>query len=106
MPGKKSIAPVVILMVTTVSACTDRPTAPAERRAGNLDVVVSSDASPQTVRELAAARGIVPLPPKPKVRRSLVLLGQALAFDKVLSGNRDISCMTCHLPQLQQGRRV
>ena len=24
-------------------------------------------------------------------------LGQALAFDKVLSGNRDISCMTCHL---------
>ena len=27
----------------------------------------------------------------------LSLLGQALAFDKELSGNRDISCMTCHL---------
>jgi cytochrome c peroxidase len=25
-------------------------------------------------------------------------LGRALAFDKELSGNRDISCMTCHLP--------
>ncbi|HEX6575929.1 MAG TPA: cytochrome c peroxidase [Gemmatimonadaceae bacterium] len=103
MPGKKSIVLVVILMVTTLSACTDRPTAPAERHAGNLDVVVSSEVTPQTVRELAAARGIVPLPPKPKVRRSLVLLGQALAFDKVLSGNRDISCMTCHLPQFATG---
>lgn len=27
-------------------------------------------------------------------------LGQALAFDKELSGNRDISCLTCHHPSL------
>lgn len=27
-------------------------------------------------------------------------LGQALAFDKILSGNQDISCLTCHHPQL------
>jgi len=42
------------------------------------------------------------------VRRELSLLGQALAFDKVLSGNRDISCMTCHLPKLgtSDGRSV
>lgn len=26
------------------------------------------------------------------------VLGQALAFDKILSGNRDVSCMTCHHP--------
>ena len=26
-----------------------------------------------------------------------------LAFDKILSGNRDISCMTCHLPQFATG---
>ena len=31
------------------------------------------------------------------MRPQLNLLGQALAFDKILSGNRDISCMTCHL---------
>jgi cytochrome c peroxidase len=33
----------------------------------------------------------------------LVRLGQALAFDKILSGNRDISCMTCHLPAFATG---
>lgn len=29
---------------------------------------------------------------------ALVALGQALMFDKILSGNRDISCATCHQP--------
>jgi cytochrome c peroxidase len=49
------------------------------------------------VRTLAAAQGITPLA-RPAVPRSeLMVLGRALAFDKVLSGNRDISCMTCHL---------
>lgn len=52
----------------------------------------------QIVRDLAAARGIVQLPPPPPVRQPLVRLGQALMFDPVLSGNRDIACMTCHLP--------
>jgi cytochrome c peroxidase len=39
----------------------------------------------------------------PHVRPALVQLGQALAFDKILSGNRDISCMTCHMPRLATG---
>jgi cytochrome c peroxidase len=30
-------------------------------------------------------------------------LGQALAFDRLLSGNRDISCMTCHMPRFATG---
>jgi cytochrome c peroxidase len=55
------------------------------------------------VRQLAAGRGIVPLPPAPHVREPLVKLGQALAFDKILSGNHDISCMTCHLPAFATG---
>src|SRR5438034_4634564 len=25
-------------------------------------------------------------------------LGRALMFDKILSGNRDVACATCHLP--------
>jgi cytochrome c peroxidase len=29
---------------------------------------------------------------------NLVKLGQALFFDRILSGNRDIACSTCHLP--------
>ncbi|MDF3053673.1 MAG: Di-heme cytochrome c peroxidase [Geminicoccaceae bacterium] len=51
------------------------------------------------VRQLTAGRGITPLERPAPVRAPLVRLGEALAFDKELSGNRDISCMTCHLPQ-------
>jgi cytochrome c peroxidase len=39
----------------------------------------------------------------PPVRPELSALGQALVFDKELSGNRDISCMTCHLPGFATG---
>jgi cytochrome c peroxidase len=57
----------------------------------------------ELVRQLAANREIVPLPPRPYVRPALSRLGQALAFDKILSGTRDISCMTCHLPAFATG---
>jgi cytochrome c peroxidase len=52
------------------------------------------------VRGLAAAQGITALQRPAPIRRELSLLGRALAFDKVLSGNRDISCMTCHLARI------
>jgi cytochrome c peroxidase len=55
------------------------------------------------VRVLAEGRGIERLQPPAPVRPELVELGRALAFDKVLSGNHDISCMTCHLPELGTG---
>ena len=55
------------------------------------------------VRLLTAGRGITALPKPPQVRPALVRLGQALAFDKLLSGNKDISCMTCHLPTFATG---
>jgi cytochrome c peroxidase len=59
----------------------------------------STDSLIQSVRQLAVEKGITPLDPAPRVRPALVKLGQALAFDKVMSGNHDVSCMTCHLPQ-------
>src|SRR5215510_13931066 len=49
-------------------------------------------------RELSAA-GIQPLPDAPVVSDELFALGQALFFDKILSGNQDVACATCHLPQ-------
>ncbi len=55
------------------------------------------------VRELAGQRGITAIPAPPVVRGELAQLGQMLLFDKVLSGNRDISCMTCHHPDLATG---
>jgi cytochrome c peroxidase len=50
------------------------------------------------VRALIAERGITPTPPPPVVPDALYELGRALAFDKILSGNGDISCLTCHHP--------
>ncbi|MBK8250109.1 MAG: cytochrome-c peroxidase [Gemmatimonadetes bacterium] len=70
------------------------PLGPASASA---DVSVNG-ATPDQVRQLAVARGIGPLPASPRVRPALSHLGRMLAFDKILSGNRDISCATCHLP--------
>src|SRR4051812_2708140 len=84
-----------------VIGCSDRPSAPTAPSRAASDRASADRASSATValvRQLAAGRGVVPLPRAPRVRRSLVELGQALAFDKIISGNRDISCMTCHLP--------
>lgn len=57
----------------------------------------------QRVRELAALSDAAPMPPAPRVRPELAELGRLLAFDKVLSGNQNISCMTCHHPVLGTG---
>ncbi len=86
-----------------LSGCGDSATAPVDKS----PVMTSADetaaataavtALADTVRQLAAAQGITALAKPAAVRPALSLLGQALAFDKELSGNRDISCMTCHL---------
>lgn len=52
------------------------------------------------VKYLAAANDVTPIPPAPEVRDELFDLGQALIFDKELSGDRNISCMTCHFSTL------
>ncbi|HEU4588151.1 MAG TPA: cytochrome c peroxidase [Gemmatimonadales bacterium] len=77
----------------------DATTAPG----GTPDLSKTSNPLVTEVRQLTAARGITPLPLPPRVRPQLVRLGRALAFDKILSGNHDISCMTCHLPALATG---
>jgi cytochrome c peroxidase len=90
-------------VIALVSACTDDvATAPSTAGARALPASHSA-ALAQEVRVLAAARGIGPLERPAPVRPELVRLGQALAFDKILSGNRDISCMTCHLPAFGTG---
>jgi cytochrome c peroxidase len=52
------------------------------------------------LRQLLSQWGVVPIGEMPVQNAALVALGQALMFDKVLSGNRDISCGTCHQPSL------
>jgi cytochrome c peroxidase len=65
--------------------------------------VAAAVTSAATVREQAAARGVTELVRPLPVRPELVRLGQVLMFDKELSGNRDIACMTCHMPELGTG---
>jgi cytochrome c peroxidase len=40
--------------------------------------------------------GIVPIGAMPAQNAAQVALGRALFFDKILSGNRDVACATCH----------
>lgn len=54
----------------------------------------------QLRRSLNQYGGPVPIAPMPRQAPAVVALGRALMFDKVLSGNRDIACATCHEPSL------
>ena len=88
--------------VILLAGCSqDSPTSPAAPAPPVLSESAATLAS--EVRALAAGRGIGPLGRPAPVRAELTQLGQALAFDKILSGNRDISCMTCHLPAFGTG---
>jgi len=83
-----------------LSGCSDEATAPP--RAPDMAKAGINHLAAE-VRQLTAAGRITPMERGPFVRPALVQLGQALAFDKILSGNRDIACMTCHLPALGTG---
>ena len=55
---------------------------------------------------VAKALGIAKMEPVPKPAAddpALVALGEALFYDKILSGNQNISCATCHHPMAHTG---
>ncbi len=94
-----------VLLAVLAACARDLPTESVPDPAAPLAALADSrhPALAATVRQLAAARGVSLLASPAPVRPALVRLGQMLAFDKILSGNRDISCMTCHLPSLGTG---
>ena len=77
----RSIVEAGLLVPLVIGCDAPRPTAPA--RATLNEEVATTMSDPELVRQLAAARQIVPLPPTPHVRPALSHLGQALAFDKI-----------------------
>ena len=95
----RNLAGLAVLGATLwLAGCGDDTTAP--RSPSGLEMAAATaevEALAAEVRALAASQGITALQRPAPVRPQLSLLGQALAFDKELSGNRDISCMTCHL---------
>jgi len=99
---KRALAACLAVAGLALTACdSDQPTAPApgpEAHAARIPPELAA-----AVRQMAAERGIGRLRPPAPIRPHLVRLGQVLVFDKVLSGNRDIACMTCHLPAFATG---
>jgi cytochrome c peroxidase len=69
--------------------------------------ITSSDPPQPTLdaqlRQSIGNWGVVPIGAVQAQDSALVRLGQALFFDPILSGNRDISCATCHHPSTSLG---
>lgn len=55
----------------------------------------------QQLRSTLGFWGAQPIGEVPAQSPALVDLGRSLFFDKLLSGNRDVSCATCHEPDAQ-----
>jgi cytochrome c peroxidase len=88
----------IFVTMSLLGACVDQvEDSDLNRRSAERDALVAS------TRNSIAERGVTPVPPAPRVRDSLVELGRALAFDKLLSGSRDTSCMTCHPAEFATG---
>ena len=83
---------VVVLLVAGLACSADiPPTVPPS---------MSLDARP---RQAIGPWGAIPILAMPKQDPDLVELGRALFFDPILSGNRDVSCATCHHPSTHAG---
>ncbi len=80
--------------------------------ASTILILIASCASkhdeidPKELREIAQRMNLSPLVTGPIHSAELFDLGQALFFDPILSGNRDISCATCHHPDASTGDRI
>ena len=93
-----------VASLLVVAACQDQPvTAPQDALFAKKAVDSATAANARLVRYLAAQRGVGPLARPAKVRPQLVELGRDLLFDPILSGNRDVSCATCHFPDFATG---
>jgi cytochrome c peroxidase len=97
---------IIIIIAGTMHACGNRA------RIGNTALTylfhhseesgsfLDSRQQIDVLRDYIKRYNIAPIPPAPPISDSLYEPGRMLAFDKILSGNRDISCMTCHHPNL------
>jgi len=82
-------AGLVSCLAALLTGCSDDSTAE-----GDLALVGAQ------LRVALADAGVTVPPAPPIVADELFVLGQALYFDKLLSGNQDIACSTCHLASL------
>ncbi len=81
------IALAVCLGAAALAACEEGFAGPDPVPPGTLDA---------QLRQEFGRWNIIPIGPMPEQPAAMVALGRALFFDKILSGNRDIACATCH----------
>lgn len=91
-----------LVMIAVLGACATDEVADESDTEGPLSAS-ERESLAASIRAQFAARNIKAIPAVTvggtwKRQAALVKLGQALIFDKVLSDNREISCMTCHPP--------
>jgi cytochrome c peroxidase len=67
------------------------------------DVGASQPGLDQQVRAALNGWGVVPILPVASQNPAIVDLGRSLFFDRILSGNRDVSCASCHNPENHTG---
>lgn len=72
------------------------------RGSDGTDGTTGPDALEDQLRAVVASQPVPVLPLEPPAAQdpALVALGAALFYDPLLSGNRDVSCATCHSPTL------
>ncbi|HSQ29893.1 MAG TPA: cytochrome c peroxidase [Gemmatimonadaceae bacterium] len=83
----------LLILLAATAACGDGAVTP-------IDTTPSLDAQ---VRQALSSWAVVPILPPSAPDPALVDLGRSLFFDKILSGNRDVSCASCHKPSTGTG---
>lgn len=91
------------LSATGVAACGIGLVIAAVVIGSGLDAANTPDDPRAMLRETLVAQGVGELAPPPDHPEALVELGRLLFFDPELSGNRNISCATCHHPAFASG---
>jgi len=84
--------PIVALALMAI-ACSD----------GSVSEIPATPSLDAQVRQALNGWGVVPILPVNAQDPALVDLGRSLFFDKILSGNRDVACATCHTPLAHTG---
>jgi cytochrome c peroxidase len=83
----------VVALASITAACSD----------GSVSELPTTPSLDAQVRQALNGWGVVPILAVNAQDPALVDLGRSLFFDKILSGNRDVACASCHSPQGHTG---
>lgn len=93
----------VVLSLTAIAGLTACD-APQPAESGDSEVSLRGlgklpQGQVKKLRALLKTHHITPIAAPPVVSPAMFDLGEALFYDKILSGTRDVACATCHAPQ-------